>query len=92
MGLILTRVERHIGGSRIPEPLSTFASLRGAAYFDPFSRLIFLNAGNTLPSPDGYEFATYATGMFLHRLVIEQGFHRAKQFVNRHSKKRQKNF
>ena len=90
MGLILTRVERQIGGSRIPEPLSTFASLRGAADFDPFSRLVFLNAGNTLPSPDGYDFATYAMGMFLHRLVIEQGFHRAKQFVNRHSKRNAK--
>ena len=86
-GFILTRVERQIGGARIPEELSTFASLRQAADFNPFSRIKFLNAGSPQPSFDDYEFSTLATGMFLRRLVEEQGFHRAKQFVNQHSER-----
>jgi hypothetical protein len=87
MGFILTRVERQIGGGRVPELLSTFADLRQAADFDPFDRIVFLNAGTVEPSPDDYEFSAYAIGMFLRRSVEEQGFHRTKQFVNRHSKR-----
>lgn len=88
-GFLLTRVERQIGG-RIPECLSTFELLRGAAAFDPFSRLVFLDLGNAEPSPDDFDFSTYATGMFVRNLVDEQGIHRAKQFINRHSKRNAK--
>jgi hypothetical protein len=86
-GLILTRCERQIAGGRVPEVIATFARLRTAADFDPFERLIFLDGGKPKPNPDDYKLDIYAKGMFIRRLIEDEGIHRAKQFLNRHSKR-----
>ena len=84
-GLILTRVERQIAGGRVPEELSTFARLRGAADFDPFERLVFLSGGKPEPNPDDYDLNKLAMGMYIRHLVQKDGIHRTKQFLNRRS-------
>ncbi|HLG99481.1 MAG TPA: hypothetical protein VKX49_24445 [Bryobacteraceae bacterium] len=85
-GLILTRVERQIN-SRIPEQLATFGYLRNSPSFNPFAPLVFAETGKPQPSPDDYDLPTYATGMLIRGLVEQGGIHRAKQFLNRHSKR-----
>jgi hypothetical protein len=41
-GLILTRVERQMGGGRIPKQVDTFGKLKAAELFNPFDKLRFL--------------------------------------------------
>jgi len=84
-GLILTRVERQIAAGRVPKVLATFGHLGRAADLDPFERLVFLNGGKPEPNPDHYDFATFAQGMYIRQLIQDEGIHRAKQFLNRHS-------
>jgi hypothetical protein len=84
-GFILTRVERQMAGGRVPQAVGTFGRLRAAVDFNPFEKLAFLEGGRPQPNPDDYEFGTYAIGMFIRRLIQDEGIHRAKQFLNRAS-------
>jgi len=84
-GFILTRVERQIAGGRVPEQLSTFTKLGSAADFDPFERLVFLASGKPIPNPADHAFRKYCMGMQVRQLILDQGFHRAKQLLNKWS-------
>lgn len=86
-GFVLTRVERQISGSRMPGPLATFQNLRGAAQFNPFENLVFVEVGRSEPNPEDYDLPTYCTGMFIRQLIETQGIHRTRQFLNQHSKR-----
>jgi hypothetical protein len=81
---ILTRVERQIGGGRVPEQLNTIARLKANALdFNPFERLQFLSSGVMEPRPEDYDFETYCTGMFLRKMANTHGMQWTRAFMNR---------
>ena len=82
---ILTRVERQIAGGRIPDQLSTFRKLLHAKEFDPFHPLILAGVGKPEPNPSDYDVTKYMAGMYLRRMISDDGIHRVRQFLNRHS-------
>ncbi|MGE0406790.1 MAG: hypothetical protein AB7O65_10845 [Candidatus Korobacteraceae bacterium] len=47
----ITRVERQIGGDRIPEEIDTFEKLYSLADFDPFDRMQIISSNETMISP-----------------------------------------
>jgi hypothetical protein len=85
-GITLTRVERQIGGGRIPSQLETFGRLRWSASFNPFDELEFLGGGALEPQiMDCAGVTEYLAGVGLRRLAEEWGIHRLRSFVNKHS-------
>jgi hypothetical protein len=86
-GLTLTRVERQMGGGKIPDSISTFLKLRGAGYFNPFEALRFVGVGRPTPDPGSYDLPTYCTGMYLREFAERYGVHRLKQWLNERSKR-----
>ena len=53
-GVTLTRVERQMGGGRVPAHIDTFGKLKASAAFNPFDRLDFLAAGVQEPRIEDY--------------------------------------
>lgn len=86
-GVVLTRVERQIGGARIPGAVSTVGDLRALARFNPFDRLQFLAGGEADPSVEEHGFEKYAIGMFLRDRVQKEGIHRVRAWLNRYAHK-----
>jgi len=85
-GITLTRVERQIGGGRIPSQLETFGRLRWCASFNPFDELEFYGGGAVEPQITDCAGATeYLAGVGLRRLVEEWGIHRLHTLVNEYS-------
>jgi hypothetical protein len=86
-GLVLTRVERQIGGSRVPDQISTLELLRkNAMDFDPFERLEFLTGGKPEPNPDDYDITTYFAGLGLRATALTLGMQRTRRLINRKSR------
>ncbi|MEP6539596.1 MAG: hypothetical protein ABJF23_29945 [Bryobacteraceae bacterium] len=85
-GFVLTRVERQIGGSRIPAQIEQFDNLRKLAAFNPFENLELSCGGQSLPpSIDDYGLMAYLAGMGARVAVEEMGMHRFRSLLNRHS-------
>jgi hypothetical protein len=84
-GVTLTRVERQIGGSRVPTEIDTFGKLKRAPEFNPFDKLEFLAAGESEPSIEKYGLNAFLFGKGLRQLIEAEGLHRARAFVNAHS-------
>jgi hypothetical protein len=82
-GLILTRVERQMGGGRIPERIGTVGKLRGLSEFDPFDRLEIVAGSDVPPSAEEGSFSTYLKGLGLRQLVLEHGLQNARRLANR---------
>jgi hypothetical protein len=72
-GLILTRVERQIGGGRIPAEIATVGELLNLPNFDPFNRLEILVRSATEPNPESMDFSLYLQGRGFRDFVIEHG-------------------
>lgn len=89
-GRILTRVERQMGGGRIPLVLSTVGDLRNSADFNPFDGLEFISGGRLEPNPNDYTFMEYSTGMHLRHLAESEGMQAAMSHITRHSKRNKK--
>lgn len=89
-GHILTRVERQMGGGRIPVELETVAHLRDCAAFNPFESVEFITGGTPEPHPNDYSFMEYSTGMHLRHLAETQGMQAAMSYITRHSKRNKK--
>ena len=89
-GYVLTRVERQIGGGRVPEQLATVADLRRAPDFRPFDALGIITGGEAEPNPDHYTFEHYCTGMYLRDLAQRHGMHVAIRFITRYSNRNTK--
>lgn len=82
-GIVLTRVERQIGGGRIPPQINTFGKLKTSAAFNPFDRLDFLAAGVAEPRIEDHGEMVYLAGIGLRHLVEEIGLHRTRSLLNR---------
>jgi len=86
-GLVLTRVERQIGGSRVPNQISTIELFRkNALDFDPFECLEFLVGGKPEPNPDDYDLTQYLAGIGLRTTVGVMGMQRTRRLINKKSR------
>jgi hypothetical protein len=82
---VLTRVERQIGGGKIPEQLSTFGSVgREAPNFNPFAPLEIVGGSTqTVPTLDDCEFIEWVVGTRLNELCQEWGMQQLRSTANR---------
>jgi hypothetical protein len=86
-GKILTRVERQMGGGRIPAALGTVGQLIDCAEFNPFESIEFVGGGCPEPNAASYSFMDYCTGMYLRHLCQSEGMQSMLAFVTRNSKR-----
>jgi hypothetical protein len=85
IGAVLTRVERQIGGSRLPAEIGTVRKLRDLAAFDPFANLEILAGAQSTPTVDVCDLSTYLKGRGLQCLVRELGgIHRTRAWLNKY--------
>lgn len=84
-GIILTRLERQMGGGRVPAQIDTFAKLRASAEFNPFDRLNFLGPGVQEPQIEEYGLIRYMAGIGLRQFAESIGIHRLRALINEHS-------
>lgn len=89
-GYVLTRVERQMGGGRIPDQLALVRDLRNCSDVNPFETIEFISGGRAQPNPEDYTFMEYSTGMHLRHLVETQGMQAAINHITRHSNRNKK--
>jgi hypothetical protein len=82
-GVTLTRVERQMGGGRVPAEIDTFGKLKASAAFNPFDKLDFLAAGVQEPRIEEYGEMDYLAGIGLRQLAEDIGVHRVRALLNR---------
>jgi len=82
---ILTRVERQIGGGRLPPQLDTVKKLRFASSFNPFERLRFVAGCENEPQPSDYRSDVYRRGIQIRQEILEQGLQRVRYMLNEQS-------
>jgi hypothetical protein len=84
-GIVLTRVERQMGGGRVPVQIDTFGKLKASPEFNPFERLDFLAAGVQEPQIGNYGLNRFGFGMWLRSCAEDMGTHRLRALLNTHS-------
>lgn len=84
-GVTLTRIERQMGGGRLPHELDTFGKLKASASFNPFDRLDFLGCGVQDPGIEDHGLNRFGFGMWLRDYAGRVGIHRVRLFLNEHS-------
>ncbi|ABF42962.1 hypothetical protein Acid345_3962 [Candidatus Koribacter versatilis Ellin345] len=79
---ILTRIERQVGGGRLPKELRIFADLQNAAEFDPFASIEVVP--NVFPIPDvkTYGESEMVKIIGIHSLVDRFGLQNARGMLN----------
>lgn len=83
---VLTRVERQIGGARIPDCISTFGKLAYAPEFNPFTPLeITSGTGAEMPPIQEAGLDEWLKGTRLNELAHEMGMQQLRGFMNKHS-------
>jgi hypothetical protein len=73
---VLTRVERQIGGGRIPEQISSLGRFGNLPEFNPFDLIEIAQAGKPVPVFSGSglgDFKHWCAGMYLRELYEAQG-------------------
>lgn len=82
--LLVTRVERQMGASRIPAQLATFRDFRSnAASFDPFSKFLLFSAGKgDVFLREKYSVNMYLKGLGLRDCVNRDGLASTWQWIN----------
>lgn len=82
---VLTRVERQIGGSRLPKPLSTVASLKNLDDFNPFAPIEIYGECGPMPTVEEVGLHRLVSGRGYRDLFRELGEHEFRSFLNLHS-------
>ena len=72
-GLVVTRVERQIGGSRVPGEIATVGELANLPGFDPFKSLEILLPSAGEPDPESMDFSAYLQGLGFQDFVAKHG-------------------
>jgi hypothetical protein len=85
-GFVLTRVERQIGGGRIPQQIGKLGKLRNLSEFNPYSRLELLPGNCPEPNMDDYGVTEYLAGIGLRAKADELGVHELRSLINEHSR------
>jgi hypothetical protein len=83
VGITLTRVERQIGGSRVPTQIDTVAKLKCAAAFNPFVNMEFLAGVQAEPRLEEEGIQRFAVGELIRHMVKEDGFQRTRALLNK---------
>lgn len=84
---VITRVERQMGGGRVPLEIGMLGTLRkNAVHFNPFEPFEIGVAGRPEPRPCDYPVQTYAAGMWLRERAHDWGKHQLRSWLNKHSK------
>ena len=84
---ILTRIERQIGGSRIPPEVATFPCLQNLPDFNPFTSLEIISSGQPfLPSPQDCDGLEFYTGMGLQAEAQRMGMQGFRKQLNKQTK------
>jgi hypothetical protein len=84
---ILTRIERQIGGSRIPPEIANFRSLRNLPGFNPFDSLEIITSGESaIPSPAECNGLDYFTGIGLNCESKQLGMNQFRKMLNKQTK------
>jgi hypothetical protein len=78
----MTRVERQIGGGRIPQELATFRHLYQAANFNPFTQISIAPGEFTLPDPRQFGDARSLKLAGIHSYVDEYGYQATRAMLN----------
>lgn len=86
--LVLTRVERQIGGGKVPRQLSTFGELtRNAPEFNPFTPLRIIGGRDCqIPTLEKSDFGEWLIGTRLRQLSKEWGMQQLRSVINGKSK------
>lgn len=84
-GIVLTRVERQMGGGRVPAQIDTFGKLKTSHEFNPFQNLEVIAAGVRSPQIEDYGLNRFGFGMWLRSLAEDIGMHRLRAFLHKHS-------
>lgn len=79
---VMTRVERQIGGGRVPQELATFRHLYRAGNFNPFTQLHLVQGEFTLPDPRQYGDARSLKLAGIHTYVNTYGYQAARAMFN----------
>jgi len=82
-GMILTRVERQMGGGRIPDSIGTVEKLLRLGDFDPFDRLVIETGSAVASAPEGCTASHHLQGIGLRTLVEREGLQDARRIVNK---------
>jgi hypothetical protein len=88
---IHTRVERQMSSTESKDvdsgSLRTMRKLRAHVRdFNPFSRLVFVDAGTVEPVPSDYPLQRYLAGQQLRYLIQRDGYFATVRWITRHSK------
>ena len=83
---VLTRVERQIGGCRVPCDLNKLGRLRRLEEFDPFDGIELVGGGAIEPDINDYELIEYCAGLGLRSMADEMGVHNLRSLVKSRSR------
>ncbi len=81
---VMTRVERQIGGGRVPQEVATFRHLYRATEFNPFTQLCIVPGEFTLPDPRQYGDARSLKLAGIHTYVDTYGYQATRAMLNIH--------
>ena len=84
-GVILTRVERQIGGTQARKIIGTVYNLKFLTKFNPFQNLEIRKGLWVEPCASDYSLSTYLQGLGLRQLLQRDGMQRVRQFISRRS-------
>lgn len=83
---VLTRVERSIGGGRVPKQLDTVARLVDRLPdFDPFDNVEILAGRDQLPQREQFTFAQYEAGLRLREMQERDGLDYVRRYIKLHA-------
>jgi hypothetical protein len=86
-GSVLTRVERQIGGGRLPKEIDRVGKLWDLEDFDPFDRIELTVRETPEPNIEDYDVMQYLTGIGLRSKVDEIGMQETRSWLNSRSQR-----
>jgi hypothetical protein len=78
-----TRVERQIGGGRIPGALDSLGKLTKLEEYNPFSALVIDPGGLEIPKRTDYPLDVWMAGLHYRRMIFEDGYDSASRWLRK---------
>jgi hypothetical protein len=80
---IYTRVERQIGGGRVPDGLDRVGKLTDTEEFNPFSALIIVPGGMEVPKREGRRLPDWMAGLYYRDMILKEGYDPATRWLRK---------
>jgi hypothetical protein len=80
---ICTRVERQIGGGRIPYAFDRLGKLTQIEGFNPFSTMVIDPGGSEIPKRADYHLNDWMAGLHYRRMIQEDGYDAASRWLRK---------